>query len=99
LLNRNGNAAYLSIYGITDPDTDHKYTVSGPANFIGVVYAPDFDFIISGDGDFSGALVGKTTTISGAAGFHYDEALSGGSSSQSSYQIVSWVEDGSLTNS
>ena len=76
--------------------TNKKATVSGSANFTGVLYAPKYDVTVSGSGDFSGSLTADTVTISGSASFHYDEDLGGGSSSAlGNYSYASWFEDNS----
>lgn len=93
-LNQTGNAANLMISGVTPTDgSTNKYTVSGSANFIGVVNAPAYALTISGGGDYMGAIIAYNATISGAAGFHYDEALGKIGGQGSGYKVASWIED------
>jgi len=90
--NESGVANNVIINGV---GTGHKATVSGNGATIGVLNAPGFDVTISGNGGMDGALVGSTLTISGGAGFHYDEALgtNGTSSTIGNYAFASWFED------
>ncbi len=93
-LNQTGNAANLMIYGITPTDgSTNKYTVSGDATFIGVVNAPAYALTISGGGNYMGAIIAYNATISGAAGFHYDEALGRLGGQGSGFKVASWLED------
>jgi hypothetical protein len=55
--------------------TGSKAVLSGGTHFYGVVYAPTCDITRSGSSDFYGMLVGKTLTLSGGGGCHYDESL------------------------
>jgi Flp pilus assembly protein TadG len=56
--------------------TGSKVTLSGGSQWYGVVYAPTADIVrSSGSADFYGMAVGKTLTLSGGGGCHYDEAL------------------------
>lgn len=91
--NQNGTAATDSFIGIGTG----KFTDSGSGTFVGTVNAPGYDGTISGQGDYTGAFAGKTLTISGSGSFHYDEALSGGSSNPTigNYAFASWFEDNS----
>jgi hypothetical protein len=90
--NESGLADNVIINGV---GTGHKATVSGNGATIGVLNAPGFDVTISGNGGMDGALIGNTLTISGGAGFHYDEALgtNGTSSTIGNYAFASWFED------
>ena len=90
-INKSNIAANLTIDGV-DPaaGTTKKMTVSGSGDFIGVINAPNFDFTISGQGEYSGSLIGHTINLSGGAGFHYDEALAKASTT---YSVASWFED------
>lgn len=50
-------------------------SISGQGDFYGAIYAPTANISISGQGDIYGLVAGYTTTISGQASIHYDEAL------------------------
>ena len=90
-INKSDVAASLQINGV-DPaaGTTKQMVISGSGDFIGVINAPNFDFTISGQGEYSGALIGHTINLSGGANFHYDEALD---KSSTSYSVASWYED------
>jgi hypothetical protein len=90
--NGSGKAANLTIYGY---GTNKKVTVSGSGTFIGEIDAPKYDTTLSGGGDFVGALITNTLTISGSGSLHFDEALNGGSSGVGNYAFASWFEDNS----
>ena len=93
--NENAYASYLTINGVTASNgSTNKWTVSGDATFIGLVNAPSYALTISGGGNYMGSLIMLNATISGAAGFHYDESLGkvGGGSGQG-FKMASWIED------
>jgi hypothetical protein len=75
--NQTGSAANFIYYGLP---TNTKLAMSGNSAFIGVIYAPNADFTMSGGSDsslvsYTGASVTKTVTMSGGRAFHYDESL------------------------
>jgi hypothetical protein len=91
-LNNSGYAAQVTINGI---GSNNKATVSGSAVFTGTINAPTYDTTISGGGDFAGALITNTLTISGGSSFHFDESVKGASSTLGNYSFASWFEDNS----
>ena len=94
--NLSGTADSMILYGVTPTASPYlrDFKLTGSANFTGVVYAPAFDFVCTGGGDFQGAIVAKTAKVSGNAGYHYDEALGlVDSATTSGYQMALWVED------
>lgn len=62
-------ALQLYVYGLNDGNG--TATISGNGNFYGVLYAPNSQVTISGNGIISGGLAGRTVTISGN-GFNWD---------------------------
>ncbi len=68
-----------------------SWSMSGNADWVGTVYAPQATLTCSGNGDASGAFVASTITISGNGEYHYDEALQDFTGS-SSYSVASWQE-------
>lgn len=75
--NQTGSAAAFMYWGLP---TNTKVDLSGSTGFIGVIYAPEADFTMSGGSssglvEFTGASVSKTVTMSGGRNFHYDESL------------------------
>jgi hypothetical protein len=77
VLNLDGNALSFQYLGLPSNQT---LRYQGNGEFIGVVYAPDADFILGGGGnsiyDFIGASITRTVQMNGHFQFHYDEALS-----------------------
>jgi len=64
-------ASNLQLYGMGS-----KVVLSGGSQTYALVYAPGADITRSGGtSDFFGMMVGKTLTLSGGGGLHYDEAL------------------------
>jgi hypothetical protein len=49
--------------------------ISGSGALGAVVYAPNAEVAINGNGDVMGAIVANKVSLTGAAAFHYDEAL------------------------
>jgi hypothetical protein len=49
--------------------------IAGKGALSGVVYAPNANITINGNGDVQGSVVGKNITLTGNAAFHYDESL------------------------
>jgi len=98
-----GVAANLTIYGVTPADgSARNLKISGGNALIAAVDAPAYDTTFSGGGDFMGALIANTLSITGNGkrSLHYDEALNknGGSSSVGNYAFASWFEDNSDPN-
>ena len=53
----------------------------------------------SGSGDYTGAFVGSTLTISGGGSFHYDESLNAAANPViGNCAYASWFEDNSVPN-
>jgi hypothetical protein len=69
--------------------------LAGSASFSGAVYAPGFDVKIVGGGNgdsAQGSFVGKSTSMTGIASLHYDQALNH-AGIIADYKIASWFED------
>jgi len=98
--NHAGNTLFVQPSGTQNADGTwplaHKITISGTADWIGQISAPSASVVISGGGSVVGALIADNANISGGSGFHYDEALKGGSSlALGNYAFASWFEDNS----
>lgn len=93
--NENGQAAYLTLNGITPADgSTRTFTVTGNGTFIGVVNAPSYALTIWGNGDFMGALIMLSANLGGSAAYHYDESLGSVTSANNiGYKVASWIED------
>ena len=93
-MNQSSVAANLQVFGITPESGTPKVTLSGNADFTGILNAPEFPLEISSSGTFVGAAIVKSAKLSGSGDFHYDEALANFSSTGSTkYQYASWIED------
>ncbi len=55
--------------------TSQTVRISGNGAISAVIYAPNGDITVNGNGDVMGAIIGNTVTLSGNGIFHYDEAL------------------------
>lgn len=83
-------------------------TITGNGSGKAVIFAPNANVKVAGNGAFYGAVVGKSIDIAGNGGFHYDEALGRNQDlvyyppktvntttttfSFGNYQAVSWME-------
>ena len=77
LTNTTSLATNLQIY-----DMGTTVVLSGATQTYATIYAPTADITRSGGGsDFFGSMVGKSLTLSGGGGLHYDTSLGGGGSS------------------
>jgi hypothetical protein len=85
----------FQIFG-TRTSTGQTVKIAGNGVLSGVVYAPNADVTINGNGDVMGSVVGNNITLTGNAAFHYDESLAdldGGSP----FRISNWQELTSTT--
>ncbi len=82
-----GGLAENSMWWGLPTSTDWK--VGGSGDFIGVVYAPQADFLFNGNPLYIGAFLANSISAGGNAVVHYDEALSTGVSLLS-YTVQSW---------
>lgn len=71
--NDNTRPSSCRIYGTNTADQDIHLAGNGALK--AVVYAPNADVQINGNGDIMGAVVGRVVTFTGNAAFHYDESL------------------------
>jgi len=67
-----GDAASFSYYGTTN---NTAIDLSGSAQFIGTIYAPQANVFLNGGSGIWGAVVGNWVTMTGSAFFHFDESL------------------------
>lgn len=86
IVNGTSVAADLTVLGL---NSCTSCTYSGDSSFIGTINTPNAVVTVSGGSDFYGAMLGKTVTVSGGGGVHYDEALAGGNGR---YVVDSWNE-------
>jgi len=81
ILNPNTQPKSVMIYGTaTDSDnnsatTHQEIDIAGNGDLKAVVYAPNADTKINGNGNVMGSVVSGKITLVGNAAFHYDESL------------------------
>jgi hypothetical protein len=93
LMNSTGAAKNLTYFGLP---TNTKISMTGNANFIGAIYAPNAAVTLGGGGsdvkDFSGAIVAKSVVFNGNFNFHFDEDLT--RNRYRNFVAISWEEVG-----
>lgn len=89
--NQNGQALGLQIWGTATSANTQNIKISGNGSLSAIVYAPNADVEIKGNGAVYGAVVGKTAKITGNANFHYDESLAA-YGSNNPFKVASWRE-------
>jgi hypothetical protein len=91
ILNQNGQASGFQIWGTASSASSQSVQISGNGSLSAIVYAPNADVSIVGNGEVYGAMVGKTVRVAGNANFHYDESLAsyGGNNP---FKVASWRE-------
>jgi hypothetical protein len=91
VLNPSGQAKSFQYFGLPSNKT---VSFTGNSTFVGVIYAPQADLVMSGGGstviDFVGASTTSTVTMSGSYNFHYDESLA--NNTDALYVASSWDE-------
>lgn len=75
----------------TDPVSDQSIEIKGNGVLSGIVYAPNGDVKINGNGAVMGSIVAENITLVGNAAFHYDESLAnfGGGNP---FRVTRWTE-------
>jgi Tfp pilus assembly protein PilX len=80
----------FQIYG-TRTTGSQTINIAGNGLFSGVIYAPQGDVSIVGNGAVNGSVVANTINLSGNAQFHYDESLAN-LNEGSPFRIGRWKE-------
>ena len=87
-----GNANNFNVYGLTNLTS---ITMSGNAEFIGTIYAPEATMTYNGGGmntlDFQGAIVANKFDVHGHFNMHYDQNLAR-EPIAGTYVVNSWTE-------
>lgn len=91
LTNTNARPVTVRLFGTGSADSGQSLQVAGNGALKAVVYAPNADVAINGNGDVMGAVVGRTITFTGNAAFHYDESLANYSDG-TPFRVVGWRE-------
>lgn len=85
------NPESFQLWGTASSLSSQSISVKGNGNTAGVIYAPNADLVISGNGGMSGAAVGETINMNGNVEFHYDINLKN-FDRHGSYSIARWRE-------
>ncbi len=75
LANANAAPATFQFWSTADATRSQTISVVGNGSFVGVLYAPESEVTVNGNGSISGAIVARRLTFAGNASFHYDHAL------------------------
>ncbi len=91
LTNNNTQSVSFQLWGTNQSVAGQSIQVAGNGALRGIVYAPNSNVKINGNGDVMGSVVANTITLVGNAAFHYDEALAnfGGNAS---FGVDKWRE-------
>ena len=87
---------HMKFFGIspTVSGTTQTIEIDSPGNVFATFYAPSADISLTGNVDVFSAIVGRSFSGNGNAGFHYDKALNQVQiGAVTDYQIASYVED------
>jgi hypothetical protein len=87
---------HMKFFGIspTVSGTTQTIEIDSPGNVFATFYAPSADISLTGNVDVFSAIVGRSFSGNGNAGFHYDKALNQVQIGVvTDYQIASYVED------
>ena len=87
--------AHMQFYGVSPAaGVTQTIEITPSGNLYATFYAPSADISVSGDPDIFGAMVGRSFSGNGNAGFHYDKELNRTNIGVvTDYQIASYVED------
>lgn len=75
--NANRRPGSCQIWGTSTSAAGQSFQVAGNGALKAVIYAPNADVKINGNGEVMGAVVARDVTFTGNARFHYDESLAG----------------------
>ncbi len=89
--NTNAQPVSLQLYGVSTSPGGQNFQIAGNGSLKGVVYAPNGDVTLNGNGDIMGSVVARSIRLTGNAAFHYDEALAERDSNQP-FSISKWRE-------
>lgn len=91
IANANAQPVSCQIYGVATGPGGQDIQIAGNGRLACVVYAPNGDVTVNGNGAVLGAVVARAIRFTGNAEFHYDEALADHDSGQP-FAISKWRE-------
>ena len=77
VVNNNTSPDTFQIWGTSTSPTPQTISIGGNGDYKGVIYAPNGNISLVGNGNVMGAVVGNEINVTGNAAFHYDESLAG----------------------
>jgi len=93
MLNSTADPSKATIWGTAVSPATQTISLTGHNSHTDTIYAPHANITLSGSGDPSGAVIGKTVTVGGNGKFHYDTDLADVETSlEASYRLSSWSE-------
>jgi hypothetical protein len=93
LFNGNAQPASCAIYGTSTSPGGQEIQIAGNGALKCVVYAPNAEVRLNGNGDVMGSVVANRIVLVGNAAFHYDEALAQRENNEP-FSISKWRELG-----
>ncbi len=75
LANANISPATFKLWGTNTTETGQAITLAGNGTLRAVVYSPNGDVTLNGNGDMMGSVVARDITLTGNAAYHYDSSL------------------------
>ena len=91
LLNNNVSPATFQLWSTAAVGSAQTIDIAGNGALKGIIYAPNANVKINGNGDVMGSVVANNITVVGNAAFHYDESLANWGANNP-YGIVKWRE-------
>ena len=91
LANANIQPISCQLMGTNDTTAGQTIHVAGNGALRCVIYAPNGDVTINGNGDVMGSIVARSIRLTGNAAFHYDETLAQGQNGEP-FTIAKWRE-------
>src|SRR5690606_18617080 len=89
--NANSQPISFQLWGVNQTAAGQEIQIAGNGALVAVVYAPNGDVKINGNGDVMGAVVAQNITLVGNAAFHYDESLARRATNEP-FTIQKWRE-------
>ncbi|MDP3073283.1 MAG: hypothetical protein Q8N18_23530 [Opitutaceae bacterium] len=93
LANANAQPITCQIWGTNTTPAGQSLHIAGNGALKCVLYAPNGDVQVNGNGDVMGSIVARNIRFVGNASFHYDESLAYGQGNQP-FAIAQWRELG-----
>ena len=91
LTNPNISPISCQVYGVTTSPGGQNIDLAGNGSLTAVVYAPNGNVTIKGNGAVNGSVIANKVKFTGNAEFHYDEDLAANDSNEP-FSIAKWRE-------